>query len=126
MIIASVQTRASEWWAEARANPLFVRGMLAAAAVAAADQASKFWIINIVELPLKRRIEISSIFDLSYVCNRGASFGMLAGGTASRILLVTISIVIASVMVVWLARLKRGWAAAGGVADHRRRDRQSL
>ena len=87
--------------------------MVAAIIVAALDQASKFWILNIVELPIKRHIEISSIFDLTYTCNRGASFGMLAGGLASRILLSSISIAIATVMIVWLGRLKRRFAVAG-------------
>ncbi len=77
------------------------------------DQATKFWIVNVVELPIHRKIEISPIFDLTYVQNRGASFGMLAGGLASRILLSTISIAIATMMVVWLGRLKRRFAAAG-------------
>lgn len=101
------------WFNEARANPLFIRGVIGALLVAILDQASKFWIVNVVELPIRRRIELSPVFDLTYVENRGASFGMLAGGMGSRILLSTISIVIASVMVVWLGRLKRGFAAAG-------------
>ncbi len=105
--------KAAHWHADARANPLFVSGLIGAGAVALIDQATKFWIVNIVELPIKRRIEISSIFDLTYVENRGASFGMLAGGLGSRIILSSISITIATVMIVWLGRLKRRFAAAG-------------
>lgn len=108
-----LKERAFAWFAEARANPLFRFGLIGAAAVAILDQATKFWIVNIVELPVHRRIEISSIFDLTYVQNRGASFGMLAGGLGSRVLLSSISIAIAAVMIVWLGRLKRGFAAAG-------------
>lgn len=111
--IASLQSKAAAWIAEARANRLFVFGLAAAAGIAVLDQVSKYWIVNIVELPLKRKIEISSIFDLTYTCNQGASFGMLAGGLPSRIFLSTLSIAIASVMIVWLGRLKRGFAAAG-------------
>ncbi|MEK7264658.1 MAG: signal peptidase II [Pseudomonadota bacterium] len=107
------KTEIADRLAEARANPLFIYGLVAAAAVVILDQATKFWIVNIVELPIHRRIEISSIFDLTYVQNRGASFGMLAGGLASRLLLSSISIVIAGVMIVWLGRLKRPVAAAG-------------
>lgn len=111
--IETLRAKAAAWVADARANPLFVRGLIGAVAVAILDQASKFWIVAIVDLPVKRRIEISPIFDLTYVQNRGASFGMLAGGIASRVLLSTISIVIATIMVVWLGRLKRRFAAAG-------------
>ncbi len=113
MNVRTIQSKAADWFAEARANPLFLFGLLGAAAVAALDQATKYWIVNIVELPIHRRIEISPIFDLTYVQNRGASFGMLAGGMGSRVLLSTISIAIATVMIVWLGRLKRRFAAAG-------------
>jgi len=113
MSVGKMKAKSVAWVAEARANPLFIQGIIAAAIVAVLDQASKFWIVNVVELPVHRRIEISSIFDLTYVENRGASFGMLAGGFASRVLLSAISITIAAVMVVWLGRLKRRFAAAG-------------
>ena len=123
--IETVKAQVADWLATARANPLFRIGLAVAFVVAVLDQATKYWIVNIVELPSKlkicdlkpgefcRQISVSAIFDLTYVENRGASFGMLAGGMGSRILLSTISIVIASVMVVWLGRLKRGFAAAG-------------
>lgn len=111
--VVDMKEKAEAWTREARANPLFRYGVLGAAAVLIADQASKFWIVNIIDLPARRRIELSPIFDLTYVENRGASFGMLAGGLGSRILLSAISITIATVMVVWLGRLKRRFAAAG-------------
>jgi signal peptidase II len=109
----TLRAKTADWVAAAKSNPLFARGLIGATAIAILDQASKFWIVNIVELPVHRRIEISPIFDLTYVQNRGASFGMLAGGLASRVILSAISIAIAAVMIGWLARLKRGWAAAG-------------
>lgn len=102
-----------DWFAAARTNAHFRWGVLAAALIAIADQASKFWIVHVAELPLKRKIELSSIFDLTYVENRGASFGMLAGGMASRVILSLISITVATALVIWLARLKRRFAAAG-------------
>lgn len=113
MNTAELKMKAADWYAFARANRLFGIGLIGAGLVALVDQASKYWIVEIVDLPVKRHIEISSIFDLTYTCNRGASFGMLAGGLPSRILLSTISIAIASVMIVWLGRIRRKFAAAG-------------
>ncbi len=110
---AGLKQKAADWAADARANPFFLRGLIGAAVVAILDQASKFWIVAIVDLPALRRIELSPIFDLTYVENRGASFGMLAGGIGSRVLLSIISIVIAGVMIGWLGRLRRKFAAAG-------------
>ncbi len=107
------RTQVDDWLAAARANAFFRWGMLAAAIVAIADQASKYWIVRVVELPDIKKIEISAIFDLTYVENRGASFGMLAGGMGSRIILSAISIGVATALVIWLGRLNRRFAAAG-------------
>jgi signal peptidase II len=111
--LSTLTAKFRDWRGAARANPLFARGLGLAALIIILDQATKFWIVKFVELPVKRKIELSAIFDLTYVENRGASFGMLAGGMGSRILLSTISIAISAVMVAWLARLERRFAAAG-------------
>jgi len=115
----SVEQKVRSWWADARSNPLFARALIGAGLIAVIDQATKYWIVHIVKLPERlapcakspvdtcRQIAISPIFDLTYVENRGASFGMLAGGMASRVLLSTISIGIAIALTVWLARIKR-------------------
>jgi signal peptidase II len=113
MISIPTKAEIDDWVASAKSNAYFRWGVLAAAAVAIADQASKFWIVHVVDLPLKRKIELSSVFDLTYVENRGASFGMLAGGMGSRIILSSISIAVATALVIWLARLHRRFAAAG-------------
>lgn len=113
MTLETMRANARRWIADARANPLFAWGMAAAALIAVADRATKFWVVNVIDLPAKGRIEILPVFDLTFVANRGASFGMLAGGMGSRIVLSLISISIATVMIVWLGRLKRRFAAAG-------------
>lgn len=123
-----VKTGLSAWAGSARANPLFLRGLGAAVAVALLDQASKFVIVEIVRLPeravpcarnaaqLCAQIPVAPFFDLTFVRNYGASFGMLAGGTASRIFLACLSSVIIAALVYWLGRLRRPVAAAGAAA----------
>lgn len=113
MIRVPTKAEIDDWFAAAKTNAFFRWGILAAALIAIADQASKFWIVRIVDLPARRRIELSAIFDLTYVENRGASFGMLAGGMGSRIVLSSISVAVATALVIWLARLHRRFAAAG-------------
>lgn len=102
-----------DWLAAAKSNAFFRWGVLVAALITLADQASKFWIVHVVELPVRRKIELSPIFDLTYVENRGASFGMLAGGMGSRIILSSISIAVAGALLIWLGRLNRRFAALG-------------
>ncbi len=111
--LTSMMMRARSWWAEARANPCFRYGLAGAAIVALVDQFSKYWIVEIVRLPERGKIELSGIFDLSYVQNYGASFGMLSGGLGSRILLSLISTGVVIGLTVWLGRLRRPAAVAG-------------
>lgn len=115
MIRVPAKAEIDDWLGAAKANPWFRWGAPAAVLIALADQATKFWIVHVVELPLKRTIELSSIFDLTYVENRGASFGMLAGGMASRVILSAISITVAAALVIWLGRLRRRFAAVGAI-----------
>ncbi|MFQ5564215.1 MAG: signal peptidase II [Parvularculaceae bacterium] len=113
------------WAAAAKANPCFRWALAGAAAVAAIDQASKYVIVHVVKLPERfgpcaknpvefcRQIPVSPIFDLTFVQNSGASFGMLAGGMVSRVVLSLVSTAVVAGLVWWLARLRRPVAAAG-------------
>ena len=105
-----LRSLAAAWWAEARGNPWLWRGLLIAAAIILLDQLSKHWIVYQVGLPHLGKIEISQIFDLSYVENRGASFGLLDG---KRWLLAVITSSVGIALVVWLGTLTRRVAAIG-------------
>ncbi|MBY0420968.1 MAG: signal peptidase II [Parvularculaceae bacterium] len=103
----------AEWRAQARANPLFRKALIGAAAISVVDQASKAWIVHGVRLPEIRKIEISALFDLTYVQNFGASFGLLAGHGSSRVILSIVSLGVVALLASWLANLKRPLAALG-------------
>ena len=109
MTPAEAITRVKDWWGEARANRLFWRGLAGALAIIVLDQATKYWIVHQVGLPQLGKIEISGIFDLSYVENRGASFGLLHG---QRWLLALIASGVAGVLIWWLGRMRRPLGAA--------------
>jgi signal peptidase II len=110
-----LRARAADWLARARANPLFALGLAGGAAVALVDQAAKFWILEIVRLPerIGGHIEISGLFDLTFVRNFGASFGMLAGSPAARIILSLVALLVAAGLVHWLPSARRRIALAG-------------
>ena len=113
---------AHEWRREAASNPWFFRGIAVAVGVTIADQLSKMWILHGLELPERLRpcvrapeaicgqIALTPIFDLTFVRNYGASFGMLSG---MRYLLSLLSITIVVALVIWLARLRRPTAVIG-------------
>lgn len=87
-----------------------VAGLSAAGAVIVLDQLSKFWVVAGVRLPETpgRRIELSPVFDLTFVENRGVSFGLLqAGGMVERWGLILLSLAISGFFLAWLRTAER-------------------
>lgn len=84
-------------------------GLVIAAAIVAADQATKIWAEH--ALTLFAPVEVTSFFNLSLVYNPGAAFSFLAGaGDWGRWLLTGIAVVIGLLIIGWLARLpRRAW-----------------
>lgn len=78
-----------------------------AAAVIALDQITKAWVLYGLHLREVGRIEISPIFDLSFVLNRGVSFGLLAGGETGRWLLTVFSIAVSVALALWVRNADR-------------------
>jgi signal peptidase II len=80
--------------------------------VVALDQASKYWIYYIVQLPLIGKVEISSIFDLTLVWNQGVSFGALkAHADWQRWGLVALTSVIALFFSSWMISARNQFTA---------------
>ncbi len=76
-----------------------------AAAVFAADLASKWWLLYGLELGRRGAIEITPFFNLVLVWNRGISFGLFNdGGVSGRWLLVALTAAIIIGLAVWLVR----------------------
>jgi signal peptidase II len=76
--------------------------------ILAADQASKYWVLNHLKLPALQKVELSALFDLTMVWNYGVSFGALrADSPIERWGLVVLSGVIAVVFAIWLAQATR-------------------
>lgn len=71
------------------------------------DRISKWWFIDIFELPLKGAVEILPIFDVVMVWNRGVSFGFLAASDDfGRWALVIMNLVIVGGLLYWLRSAK--------------------
>lgn len=68
------------------------------------DQLTKALMLYGLHLRERGRIELSPIFDLSFVLNRGVSFGLLTGGETGRWLLSLFSVAVAVALAVWVSR----------------------
>jgi len=84
-------------------------GLPIAAAILVADQASKWWILEVARLPEVGHIPLLAAgplgLDLTMVWNRGVTFGLLTGdGAWNHIILAVLAAAIAGFLLRWLVR----------------------
>jgi len=88
-------------------GPQFRYGMMLAIAIAVSDRLSKWAILYWVDLPAKRKIEITPFFDLTMVWNPGISYGLLPANSAWAVaVLVIFALTVTFALTVWLARIE--------------------
>ncbi|WP_424814449.1 signal peptidase II [Roseococcus sp. YIM B11640] len=90
-------------------TPTLRRGLLFALLLLVVDQASKWWILEIVRLPEVRNIPVLALgpvgFDLTMVWNRGVTFGLFSGeGAWNHLILSLLALAVAGFLLRWLAR----------------------
>ena len=70
-----------------------------------ADQASKWWMLDVVHLPDIGQIVLLPVLNLTMVWNRGVTFGLLTGfGQWSYLLLAAVALAVVAALGVWLRR----------------------
>jgi lipoprotein signal peptidase len=84
-------------------------GLGFAALLLVLDQASKWWILEVVHLPARRNIPLLELgpvgLDLTMVWNRGVTFGLLSGeGAWNHLILAAIALAVAGLLLRWLTR----------------------
>ena len=81
-------------------------------AILALDQASKYWVLEILDLPGLRQVVVLPFFYLTMVWNRGVTFGMFAADSQfGRFALIGIAAVAVIAFGFWLWRA-RNWLTA--------------
>jgi lipoprotein signal peptidase len=106
-------------------NRLTLLGLLAAFVVMAADQASKWWILEVLHLPEVGQIVVLPVLNLTVVFNRGVTFGLLNGfGQWSSVALAGVALAVVAALGVWLCRAESplvavalGTIAGGAVSN---------
>ena len=79
-------------------------GWMVAAMILVVDRLSKWWIVDLYELPLRHSVEVLPFFNLTMVWNRGVSFGLFSGGVIDRWILFGLVIIVVIVLAVWMRR----------------------
>ena len=81
---------------------------LLAGLVVVLDQASKFWILHVFDLPSKASVPVAGPFHLTMVWNRGVSFGLLrADVDVTRWALVAFSVIVSVFLAAWVRNATR-------------------
>jgi lipoprotein signal peptidase len=80
-------------------------GIGTALLVLAADQASKYWVLHILDLPSLGSIALLPILNFTFVENRGVTFGLLSDfGPLGPWLLAVIALAVVVALGLWLRR----------------------
>jgi signal peptidase II len=106
-------------------NGLTLLGLLAASAVLVADQASKWWVLEVLHLPEVGQIVLLPVLNLTMVFNRGVTFGLLNGfGQWSSVALAGVALAVVAALGLWLRRAESplvavalGTIAGGAVSN---------
>lgn len=100
-------------------------GIAVALAVLAADQASKWWILEVFDLPGRGSVTLLPVLNLTMVWNRGVTFGLLSSdGAWGAAALAALALAVVAALFVWLRRAERlgvalalGAVAGGAVGN---------
>lgn len=93
-------------------NSLTRLGLHTGLLVLAADQASKAWVLYGIDLPRVERIVLLPVLNLTFVQNRGVTFGLLNGfGAWSSLALAAVAVLVVVALGVWLRRAESRMAA---------------
>ena len=87
-------------------------GLLTAALVLAADQASKWWILNGLHLPELGSVAVLPVLNLTMVWNQVVTFGLLHQDSAyGPWLLAGVALAVVAGLTVWMRRAERPFVA---------------
>jgi signal peptidase II len=74
--------------------------------ILAADQASKWWILEGLRLPERGQVVLLPVLNLTMVWNRGVTFGLLNGAGSPRLFLAAVALAVVALLGVWLWRVE--------------------
>jgi lipoprotein signal peptidase len=100
-------------------------GVIAGAIVLAADQLSKWWVLNGLDLPALRQVVLLPVLNLTMVRNTGVTFGLLNGlGSWGHVLLTAVALAVVIALGFWLYRAENkvvavaiGMIAGGAIGN---------
>ncbi len=97
----------------ARPGRFLPLGLALALLVLGADQGSKWWILQRLDLPERRFVTVLPVLDFEMVWNHAVTFGLLGGiGGAGRFVFSAVAIVVVTLLLLWMRRTPKPSVAA--------------
>ena len=88
-------------------TPHLRRGLLAAVAVLALDQASKLWLLFVFDIGHRGAVRVTPFFDLVLAWNTGISYGWFQNeGATGQAILLAVKAVAVIVLAIWMTRAR--------------------
>ena len=89
----------------ARFNHLLPTGALVAIVTLALDQATKYWLLNVLDIANRGTVRVTPFFDLMLAWNIGISFGWLQNDSpAAQLTLMLVKAAAVIALGIWMAR----------------------
>src|SRR6516164_11481591 len=89
----------------ARFNHFLPTGAIAAVVTLVLDQASKYWLLNVLDIAEHAPVRVTSFFDLVLAWNIGISFGLLQNDSPSaQFALMLVKVVAVIALAIWMVR----------------------
>ena len=86
-------------------TPHLRAGVIAAIAALVADQGSKLWLLNVLDIAHRGAVKVTPFFDLELAWNVGISFGWLQSESPiAQVGLMAVKVVAVIVLAIWMAR----------------------
>jgi signal peptidase II len=87
-------------------------GVTAAVITLVLDQASKFWLLHVLDIAQRRAVRVTPFFDLVLAWNTGISYGWFQNEDATgQAILVAVKAVAVIALAIWMARSRTAMAA---------------
>jgi len=98
---------------EQRWSPFLKRTLTVVVLLIILDQVSKWWVLNILDLPNRGSIPVLPFFNLTMVWNKGISMGLSIGETLGKWGIVILTGGVSAWLLVWLTKTRSKYEAIG-------------
>lgn len=103
-------SRASRNWFWGPSSAL---GISIGALTAICDQATKWWMLEVLDIDTRQIVTVAPFLDLVMVWNRGISYGLFQQGAFGQYVLTAVAVAAVIALTLWLARTTSAIGAAG-------------